>query len=102
MKGFIAMKTIVFDFGNVVGFFDHWRTLRKLERFTDMPAQDMIAKVYAGALEDAFESGTIGEEEFLERFCRGCRLQCTRADLADAMADIFWPNPEICELIPRL
>lgn len=96
------MKTIIFDFGNVVGFFDHWRTLRKLERFTDMPAQDMYAKIYAGALEDAFESGTIGEDEFLERFCDGCRLKCTRTDLADAMADIFWPNPEICALIPKL
>jgi putative hydrolase of the HAD superfamily len=96
------MRTIIFDFGNVVGFFDHWRTLRKLERFTDMPAQEMYSTIYSGALEDAFESGTIGEDEFLERFCGGCRLKCTQADLADAMADIFWPNPEVCDLIPAL
>jgi glucose-1-phosphatase len=96
------MKTIVFDFGNVVGFFDHRRTLAKLARFTDMPAQEIYSTVYAGDLEDAFESGRIGEEEFLERFCRECRLKCTRADLADAMADIFWPNSEVCELIPKL
>ena len=96
------MKTIVFDFGNVVGFFDHRRTLRKLERFTDMPGQEMYAAIYAGELEDAFERGAIGEEEFLQRFCEGCRLKCTRADLADAMADIFWPNPEVCDLVPQL
>jgi putative hydrolase of the HAD superfamily len=96
------MKTIVFDFGNVVGFFDHRRTLRKLERFTDMSGQEMYATIYAGDLEDAFESGRISEDEFLERFCQGCRLKCTREDLADAMADIFWPNPEICGLIPTL
>ena len=96
------MQTIIFDFGNVVGFFDHWRTLGKLERFTDMPAQEMYDMVCAGPLGDDFESGRIGEDEFLRRFSAGCRLTCPRAYLAEACADIFWPNPEICELIPKL
>ena len=96
------MKTIIFDFGNVIGFFDHGRTLKKLESFTDMRADEMRAKVYAGALEDDFETGKIGEAEFLERFIEGCRLKCTREYLQAACADIFWPNPEICNLIPKL
>ncbi|MCI0684103.1 MAG: HAD family phosphatase [Gemmataceae bacterium] len=96
------MQTVIFDFGNVVGFFDHWRTLRWLERFTDMSAEDMYSTIYTGALEEALENGTLGEEEFLERFRQGCRLRCTAAELAGAMADIFWPNPEICGLIPKL
>lgn len=96
------MKTIIFDFGNVLGFFDHGRTLKQLEPFTDMPADEMRAKVYAGALEEEFETGRIGEDEFLDLFLTGCRLKCTRDYLRAACADIFWPNPEICELIPKL
>jgi glucose-1-phosphatase len=96
------MKTIIFDFGNVVGFFDHMRALRRLEPYTRMSAREMYAMAIAGDLEDAFESNRISEEEFLARFVGGCKLSCSRQVLAEACADIFWPNPEICELIPRL
>ncbi len=56
IKG-VSMKTIVFDFGNVLGFFDHYRTLNKLTPYTDMAAADMLAAVYGAELEDDFESG---------------------------------------------
>lgn len=96
------MQTIVFDFGNVVGFFDHHKTLARLERFTSMPAQEMYASIYAGRLEDDFESGRLTEEQFLAHFIQRCGLRCTAEALSEACADIFWPNPEVCELIPRL
>ncbi len=62
----------------------------------------MYAAVIAGDLEDAFESNRIGEEEFLRRFVADCKLTCSIEILAEACADIFWANPEICELIPQL
>ena len=96
------MKTIIFDFGNVVGFFDHWRTLHKLEPIAAKSAQEMYDLVCAGPLGDDFETGTIGEQEFLQRFQAACGLQCTPEFLEAACADIFWPNPEICDLIPKL
>src|SRR5688500_7151715 len=96
------MKTIVFDFGNVVGFFDHHKTLKRLEQFTTMPAQAMFASVYAGQLEDDFETGRITEAQFLDHFIDRCRLGCTPDALSAACADIFWPNPEVCDLIPKL
>lgn len=96
------MKTIIFDFGNVVGFFDHMRALRRLEPYTTMSAREMYAAVIAGDLEDAFEANRISEEEFLACIVADCKLSCSREILAEACADIFWPNPEICELIPKL
>jgi putative hydrolase of the HAD superfamily len=96
------MQTIVFDFGNVVGFFDHHKTLRRLEKFTKMPAQAMYASVYAGQLEDDFESGRLTEQQFLAHFIDRCQLSCGADVLGEACADIFWPNPEVCELIPML
>lgn len=96
------MQTIIFDFGNVVGFFDHFRALRKLEPFAAASAQEMYDLVCAGPLGDEFESGRIGEGEFLRRFKADCGIKCSHDFLAEACADIFWPNPEICGLIPRL
>src|SRR6185369_4396814 len=31
-----------------------------------------------------------------------CRLQCSEEQIAAAVADIFWPNEELCALIPHL
>ena len=96
------MKTLIFDFGNVVGFFDHRRTLDRLVAFTDMSAREMFEDIYTGRLEEEFESGRIGEVEFLATFIERCRLRCDADYLAAAIADIFWPNPEVCGLLPKL
>ncbi|HYT91571.1 MAG TPA: HAD family phosphatase [Gemmataceae bacterium] len=96
------MKAIVFDFGNVVAFFDHFRTLNKLARYTDLTPEAMYAAIYDSELEDAVESGRLSIREFLERFRELCRLSCDDELLASACADIFWPNEEVCALVPAL
>ncbi|MBX9680905.1 MAG: HAD family phosphatase [Gemmataceae bacterium] len=96
------MKTVIFDFGNVVAFFDHWKTLNRLTHLTDMPAKEMFDTVYVGQLEDDFESGKINDREFLDHVIQLCRLKCDRDFLAKSIADIFEPNPEVCDLIDRL
>ena len=96
------MQAIIFDFGNVVGFFDHGKTLARLEPHTDMSAAEMYAAIYDGRLEDDFESGRISVEDFCEAFRELCRLRCDNNALTAAVADIFEPNPEVCSIIPRL
>ena len=96
------IQTIAFDFGRVIAHFDHGRTLSKLVSYTDMPAEEMFARIYCGELEDQFESGRISAEEFLRHFRSVCRLGCDVEILAEAVADIFWPNEPVCGLIPRL
>src|SRR5262245_63026 len=96
------VTAIVFDFGNVIAFFDHYRTLNKLPAFTYLPPQAMYAAVYDTDLEDAFESGHISAAEFLRRFRDVCRLRCNDELLAAACADIFRPNEEVCSLLPSL
>jgi glucose-1-phosphatase len=98
----MSIKALVFDFGNVIGFFDHYLTLNRLARYTDMAPAAMYAAIYNGELEDAFESGRIPLAEFLERFRRTCGLACEDAVLSAAVADIFRPNPEVCALLPVL
>jgi putative hydrolase of the HAD superfamily len=96
------MKAIVFDFGNVLGFFDHFQTLNKLTRYTDLTPQAMYDAIYDTDLEDAVESGRLSIPEFLQRVRQLCRLSCDDEVLAAACADIFWPNEEVCALVPAL
>lgn len=96
------LKAIVFDFGNVVGFFDHHKTFAKLAPYTDWPAKRIYDEIYCGPLEDALESGQMPVDEFIECFIARTSLRCEGDYLRAACADIFTPNPEVCELIPRL
>jgi epoxide hydrolase-like predicted phosphatase len=96
------IEAIAFDFGKVIGFFDHARTLTKLAPLTDMSVQEMYRTIYDGELEDAFESGLIGEAEFLQRFRELCRLRCNDEYLTSALADIFWHNEPVCALVALL
>src|SRR5262249_37432030 len=49
-----------------------------------------------------YESGRISTQEFLQRVRQTCQLTCADDLIAAAWADIFWPNPEVCALLPRL
>ena len=96
------IKTIVFDFGNVIGFFDYGRTVERLIRHSRLPAADIRRFIYGGDLEDAYESGRIDSAEFLRRVREGCGLSCPDEVLIPAFADMFWPNEAVCALVPRL
>lgn len=96
------MKTIIFDFGNVVGFFDHGRTLDKIKPHSPFSREEMFASVYHGGLEDRFERGHVSVPEFLAHVQKLWRLECEVEFLIEAIADIFVPNPEVCALIPLL
>jgi putative hydrolase of the HAD superfamily len=96
------MKTIIFDFGNVVGLFDHGQTLRRLAPHTDLTVEEMVARVYNSALEDEIEKGLIDTPTALDRIHHLWQLRCDLDFLNRSISDIFTPNPEVCALIPRL
>src|SRR6516165_5349568 len=96
------MQAIAFDFGNVLGFFDHRITLEKLAPYTDMSPEQMFAAVYDSPLEDAFESGQISTVNFLQEVRQLCRLCCDDHFLIEAWSDIFRPNVDVCRLIESL
>jgi len=96
------IQTIVFDFGKVIGFFDHRRATDYLARHCDVTSEAILATVLATSLEDDYESGRITSQEFLRHVRKACGIRCADSDMARAYADIFWPNDEVCALIPRL
>jgi putative hydrolase of the HAD superfamily len=97
-----VIKTIVFDFGNVVGFFDHRLVTQRLVPHTDVPGDELHAFLFGGSLEDDYEAGRLSSVEFLQRIREKCRLRCSDEVLISSYAEIFWPNPDIAALLPRL
>lgn len=96
------IRTIVFDFGNVIGFFDHRRTTRRLVSWSTHSEDDLHVRLFGGQLETDYESGRLSSAEFV-RLAReaGC-LSCAEEEVAAAWADIFWPNEETTRLVPQL
>jgi putative hydrolase of the HAD superfamily len=98
----MPIRTVIFDFGNVIAFFDHGRAVARLARHTDMPAVELALALYGGAIEDAYERGAIDTAEYVREGKLNGRLTCTNEEFVAAFADIFWRNDEVCDLIPRL
>lgn len=96
------IRAIVFDFGNVVGFFDHRRASGRLAELGQICPDALHADLFGGPLEDDYEAGRIGTDEFLRRLRALGRFSCADEELVRAYADIFWPNEPVCALIPRL
>jgi glucose-1-phosphatase len=96
------MKTVFFDFGNVIGFFDHMRAVNRLLRFTDVPAPALFDALYGSDLELAYERGDITTDEYIRRAIAVGRLTCSPEEFRACFEDIFWPNPAVCDLVPKL
>jgi putative hydrolase of the HAD superfamily len=96
------MRTILFDFGNVLGYFDHRRAIRRWLPHCDLTEEAVFAAIYGADLEDDFEAGRLGGAEFVRRACTAIGYRGTADQFRTAFVDIFTPNPEVCALVPRL
>jgi putative hydrolase of the HAD superfamily len=96
------MHTLLLDFGNVVGYFDHRIAVRQFVRHCDLDEDACFAALYDTGLEDDFEAGRVGPDEFVRRCCEAISYRGTPDQFRTAFRDIFTPNPDVCGLIPRL
>jgi glucose-1-phosphatase len=96
---------LIFDFGNVVGFFDY---LRACERFaghlgmTGTDFRDLVMQRGFPRLHAEFESGRIEPEAFADRLMEISGVRLPFPDFVRAWEDIFWPNESIAGLIAFL
>jgi putative hydrolase of the HAD superfamily len=98
----MPIRTVIFDFGNVVAFFDHSRAVARLAQYTDLPPVELALKLYGSPIEDSYERGAIDTDEYVREALLNARLKCTKEQFLAAFGAIFWRNFEACDLIPRL
>ncbi|MCZ2343063.1 MAG: HAD family phosphatase [Bacteroidales bacterium] len=96
------MTTIIFDFGNVLAFFNHAHAVEKLVRHTDMSAAELFQTLYGSPIEDQYERGQLSTAEYVRLGKQYGRLTCSDAEFLAAFVDIFQKNDETHALIPRL
>jgi len=98
----MPITTLVFDFGNVLGFFDHGRAIQQLARHAAVSADAIRERLFTEEFEDAYESGRIETAELLAHARALCGFRCPDAEIEAAFADMFWPNEDVCRLLPAL
>src|SRR5262245_52486313 len=96
------MKTIFFDFGNVIASFDHRRATRRFARRSDLTEAEILAAIYDGTMEDHFEAGRVTTDEFVRTSMVAIGYRGSTDDFAREFADIFTANDEIIALLHRL
>jgi putative hydrolase of the HAD superfamily len=96
------IKTIIFDFGNVIGFFSHRLSSARLAYLAGVTPEAMHGYLFGGGLEEDIDSGVISVEDLLKKVRNQFQFRCSNESLELAFADMFWPNREVCELIPQL
>jgi glucose-1-phosphatase len=97
--------TLIFDFGNVVGFFDYLRTCERFAGILGMTGPDLrdllVQRGFSGLLAE-FESGRIGADAFAARLMDLAGVRLSYEAFVRAWEDIFWPNESVCRLVAFL
>jgi putative hydrolase of the HAD superfamily len=96
---------LIFDFGNVVGFFDYFRACERFavhRGLTGTAFRDMIIERGFARLLVEFESGRIEPEAFADRLMELSGVRLPYGDFVRAWEDIFWPNEPVARLIRSL
>jgi putative hydrolase of the HAD superfamily len=98
----MRITTIVFDFGNVLGFFSHRKAAEQLAPYTKQSPEEIQAFLFGGPLEEDYESGRISTAALIDRMRTACGLHCDEEQFRAAFADMFTPNDAVCGLLPHL
>ncbi len=98
----MKIATLVFDFGNVLGFFSHRQAAEQLAAYSELPVEAIQAFLFGADLENAYESGRLTTAALMDAVRTHCRVRCTDAEFRAAYADMFHPNPAVCSLLPEL
>jgi putative hydrolase of the HAD superfamily len=100
------IRAIIFDFGNVIAFFDYAHACQRLATPLGLTGPQLLERALAAGLSDLvrdFEVGRIAEADFCRRACQLAGLDHLHPqEFAAAWSDIFTPNPPIASLIQRL
>jgi HAD superfamily hydrolase (TIGR01509 family) len=96
---------LMFDFGNVVGFYDHSLTQNRFATRLGITAEQLEARIVGLGIPELalrFELGKIEPEEFARTVMGLAGLRMSFEEFEQAWADIFTPNEPVARLITTL
>ena len=100
----MPQRALIFDFGNVIGFFDHRKVYDHFAPRLGMNGTQLgglLLKRGFSALLAEFECGRIDARTFAKRTMAMSGLVVPYEEFVQAWVDIFWLNESLAEWIPR-
>lgn len=98
------MKTIFFDYGNVLVKYNHMRSCHALAEFTSKSAEDIYSLIFASGLEEEhYNKGEYSDDQWYRKCTEMLELSnCPYGEFTERWGDIFAPNPLIEPLLAVL
>lgn len=93
---------LYFDLGKVLIDFSYDIGARRLAALTGLPTPRLLATIFGGDNQIAYETGLIDTSEFARRVNRELQLDLPEELLVSAASEIFWPNWQIIPLVAAL
>src|SRR5271166_5270532 len=93
---------LIFDFGNVIGFFDYTRIYERIAPLLGIGVGELRQRLLRGGFEDLlsqFECGRIEPTEFADAVMDRLEFQMPYEQFVRAWEDIFWLNEPLARLI---
>jgi glucose-1-phosphatase len=99
------MKSLFFDFGNVLAFFDHHKACRQLAglsngKFSEYEIYNQVFQT--DGLEQQYDRGEISTSEFIDAIKHSFNLSAQPGKIEQAWCDIFSLNDGMIEILKKL
>lgn len=98
----MPIEFLYFDLGNVLLNFDHHVACRQMGEVAGVPAEKVWDVVFAGDLEERYESGVVDDRAFYEEFCKATGTRPDFERLLAAGSEIFQQNLSIIPIVSQL
>lgn len=99
----MAIKAIIFDYGNVISSFDNLLFLEEISKYTGNTALELHNKIYVETdFMRQFETGLISTDEFFNSTVKLCSLEISKEQFVNAFTGIFKPIQKTHDIIRKL
>lgn len=99
------LPALIFDFGNVIAFFDYTLICNTLGRHVGLSGEQFLERAKAAGftpLLQRYESGKITSEDFARAVCELLDFELSHPEFHAAWADMFWLNEPVAKLVAEL
>lgn len=96
-------KCVIFDFGRVLGNFDHMITCNKLAKYSSFESKEIYEKIFKSGIEKEFDEGD-SFENFYQKVKKSIEAseQLTQEKFGVIWGDIFSENKDIEKVLEKL
>ena len=96
------IKTIIFDLGNVLVYFDNPRMCAQIAALSKTTADQVHEKIFLSGLLEQFERGNITSHQFYLEMSTIFLEPVNEEEFFEAFGNIYTPNTQLIKMLPEL